>query len=185
MTINDVMLRLPHPDPEPLTTAHARERLPLAVADVATAREHGRKLEIVLADFRHRRTALGERPRDPFEQRMAADLDEVPALLEAGLTKHDGLTFAELAAFVGLPGLRATRHAIARLEAEIARLRAHLARWPTPETTHRYRYVGGEWKHTHAGRTLRRGEVVELNEAQAAAFADRFEAVIEEVAATT
>lgn len=62
--------------------------------------------------------------------------------------------------------------------------RASIARWP-PDKTHAFRHTGQPFKHrTRNGQELQPGDVVELNEGQAAALADRFEAVVEEPVST-
>lgn len=73
------------------------------------------------------------------------------------------------------PGLIETDERIARLEADCKEWRAHEKRWPTAQTRHSYRYTGRPYKATFDGKELVPGDIVQLSEGQAIAWADRFE----------
>jgi hypothetical protein len=85
---------------------------------------------------------------------------------------YDATAFLE-----GQPGLRDTTRRIEVLQSQKARLSAHLERWPTPDTTHGYRYIGRPFGATVGGVRLTPGDIVQLNESQSLSWRDRFEAV--------
>ena len=88
-----------------------------------------------------------------------------------------GIAFPFMACMNKRPGLIETDERIAIEEANCKKLRAYCKRWPTPDTKHKYQYVGKPYRHTIDGVPLEKGAVVLLGERQALAFADRFEAV--------
>jgi len=152
------------------------------------------EIDSALADLRRKRARLGERPRDAFDLRRATDLDGAIRALEGdGLTHVDGLVHdlgwlaakqnaraveQGYGAAIAIPGLADIARRLAAMDAAERRERERVERWPASDTTHPYRYAGPRFKTTWDGdRYLEPGDVVELNEVQAAAFGDRFEAV--------
>ena len=164
------------------------ERLPVA-------REQVRKRELMAAKARHELTPLetSRAVQGCYERDRIADLRRVLRLLQNGLWHGDAvpLDFAEVAALAGQPGIAHLEEEIAALEAERAELTAKLAAyhecWPSEGVTHPYRYRGPGKHYVTVGDELRRvapGDVLDLNETQAAAFGDRFEPVEEAEPAT-
>ena len=101
-------------------------------------------------------------------QDMRADL----RLLEDGVHGLSGVTNPTLSALAGLPGLHETRRLLARLRAARDEAVARETQpWPRP-----FRLKGGQSHHA-GNRRYKAGDVVELTESQAAAFADKFERV--------
>jgi hypothetical protein len=157
-----------------------------------------KSVRITVAALEHKRRLLGERPRDPAEQNYARELDTLIADLKAeGLMHQRGIPTWQwnevgwiaakqsLRAIesghgsqIAVPGLARIQRELDALSAADARERERQERWPTPDTRHPYRYTGPRFKTLWDGdRHLEPGDVVQLTEAQAAAFADRFEAV--------
>jgi hypothetical protein len=170
------LLRANHPIVDIVARLNESES---SAADVAILKEHERKWLLIDADLANRDKRLGEHPRDPFDQRRRAEIREARRQVQEGIDQASGLAFPELMqSMVGLPGLRTARRLIERLEAATAAAQERAARWPTPDATRPFRYVGPRFKTTWDGdRYLEPGEVVALTEQQARAFADRFEQV--------
>jgi hypothetical protein len=98
-----------------------------------------------------------EEGTEPGEQ-VDADLDEI-------------LMRAKMRAFrFRAPGLAPLRRLRESRQAERAALASRQQPWPRP-----FRYVGPIGKHQQNGAFVQPGDIVELNESQASAFADRFE----------
>ena len=113
--------------------------------------------------------------RRPWEHSQFDLLSRAIGLVEIGVTPDD-VPHPVLSALVREPGLRDTRIFIARLTRECEELREHVARWPTPETTHPYRYVGrpnGRFN----GQELMPGDVLELTQTRAKNLVNIFEPV--------
>lgn len=129
-----------------------------------------------------KRLDLLPRRRDRFQHMEFDTLTRALKNVEHGLT-YDTFSNTPIIPFdfmnvmVKRPGLIETDLRIAQLEADCKQWRAHERRWPTPDTTRDYRYIGKPDRHTVDGRFLDKGEVVPLTETQAVAFADRFEPV--------
>ena len=118
--------------------------------------------------------------------RKRADLEHSLAQTEDGATLGAGICFPELELLAGKPGLRWLRVQKGRLEREIASLQALQAKWPTDETTRKFRYTGKPDKfrwptNEDPHRRLEPGDVVELTKTRALAMRDLFEAVDETV----
>ena len=125
--------------------------------------------------------ARSGRPRIEVE-RERADLEQALFQTENGATWDQGIAFPELELLAGKPGLRWLRVQKGRLEREIAELRDIQTKWPTAETTRKFRYVGKPDKFRwptdeDPHRRLEPGDVVELTKARALAWRDMFEAV--------
>lgn len=117
------------------------------------------------------------------DEREREKLEHSLSQVENGATWEAGICFPELELLAGKPGLRWLRVQAGRLEREIAALRAFEAKWPTPETTRKFRYVGKPDKYLDkdSGRYLDPGDVVELRKGRATNLRDMFEAVDETV----
>ncbi|HEX5474964.1 MAG TPA: hypothetical protein VFX12_09915 [Vicinamibacterales bacterium] len=109
---------------------------------------------------------------------------EDAALLEDGFTDADGVTDRRLEPFRFAPGITWFARTRERLVAMRAAVAAHDARWGRGQH-HPYRYIGLPGRAQFDGRFLKVGEVVLLNERQADAWQDRFEAVTEEEPVTS
>jgi hypothetical protein len=144
----------------------SQNRLPLAEMERENAAEWARTLEAMVSDLA--RELAAERDWDHAAQ-IRRQLREI----EDGPSPAEGLTFPIMS---GRMGLRRTSATMAKLDAEIAELRANNARWPTSETTNLYEYLGASGRATVGGRQLETGEIVGLTEIQAKSWADRFRA---------
>lgn len=125
------------------------------------------------------------RPRAEVD-RERAEWEHALWQLANGVTWEQGIAFPALELLVGKPGLRWLRVQKGRLEREVEQLRDFEAKWPTPETTRRFRYTGKPNKcywptDEDPYRHLERGDVVELTKTRALAMRDLFEAVDETV----
>jgi hypothetical protein len=103
--------------------------------------------------------------------------------IERGVHPNEGMS-PELSVLVlkhqqqfARPGLATIDRELQRVRGDLQREEARINRWPTKDTTHPYRLVGE--RHLIEGRYVTTGTVLQLNEQQAAALADRFEAVEE------
>lgn len=144
------------------------------------------RLEALQADMVEELRLLETKFRmTPDDRRRRQHLRETLVQIDHGLHPNDGtdarldaLLRAPLPASLGLacPGLQSVRRLIATLEQrrdEAAKKAAIV--WPR-----RYRYIGKPRKTAWGERYLQPGEVVELTESRAAAWADRFELVADE-----
>ncbi len=117
--------------------------------------------------------------RETEYQRACAKEDLL--YLARGITVNDGVNNPRLKDRIGRPGFSELQRLVMKLrdlrERAVAREKA---RWPRA-----FRYTGKPGKSQMEGRYLETGEVVDLNEAQAAALADRFEEVVAEEVATS
>jgi len=160
-----------------VTRLEALARLPVEESNLAVARAERKVVAALIPRYEKQFTALGPRPAD---HALADNLRAtVPQLKGDGIRERDGLVFAELLPRVRKPGLARLDVRIRQAEAEITRLRDYLARWPSDATTHAFRYTGRHGRHEHNWRYLEPGDVVELNESRASAWADRSEPVTE------
>jgi hypothetical protein len=183
-----------------MTSAEARNRLSAVAGQLAAARAHEERLKPFVVDLKQRLEAFGVRPDDPHDQHNAHRLSAALAQLEGdGIAFGDGLVpeVEVLAAGVkhwvdaiehglgdqiAVPGLRRTAETIARLEDERKGLTAYLEQWRDGTITRPHRYTGKRYKHSMGGRFVEPGEVVELNDSQAHAWRDRFDAVADQAA---
>lgn len=89
-----------------------------------------------------------------------------------------GISDTRLKEFAGGPGIDALDRLIAQCDAALAEIGQRKAiSWPAP-----HRYIGPSAVADFEGRTLRKGDVVRLTQAQAEAWADRFYLVTEQEA---
>jgi hypothetical protein len=115
---------------------------------------------------------LNDRFAEDEGERAAADLKT----LDAG-NWRDGFWDARLRPFVGGPSRAALRHLVAACDKVLAQHRSRqAAAWPAA-----YRFTGSRGTHVVDGVVMKPGDVVTLTEAQAEAWADRFERLEEPV----
>ena len=115
---------------------------------------------------------LNDRFREDEGNQAAADIKT----LEAG-TWRSGYFDPSLRLFASGPGIEAIEQFIKWCDDALKAVAGRQsATWPAP-----HRFKGARGPHVVNGRVLKVGEVVELTEAQAEAWADRFERVEEEV----
>ena len=143
--------------------------LPL-ISDALAARE---PVRVLLAE----RLADVSRPGTRADWHAKAELEEALSQLRDGIPHNGGIRFPELAPFVGKPGTLQLQRQLASLTREQGEHAAYLERWPTDDVRLPHRYSGAPFKARFDGRELQPGDVVDLNEAQARANADRFELV--------
>ena len=109
--------------------------------------------------------------RETEYQRDGAKLDLL--LLTRGLTIHDGISNERLKDRIGRPGLSQLQ----RLEVKLLDLRERAVAREKEQWPRDFRYTGRPGGAHVDGRRLDRGDVASLTEAQATAWADRFEEV--------
>ena len=98
--------------------------------------------------------------------------------LTRGVTLHDGISNERLKDRIGRPGFSQLQ----RLEAKLLDLRERALAREKEQWPRNFRYTGKSGRSMVEGRYLETGDVVSLTEAQATAWADRFEEVTEQVA---
>lgn len=136
-------------------------------------------LSKIVGELQRMRDLLPRR-RDRFQHIEYDRLTSALRYCEIGLEKQNGVAFVPfdlMAPMVGKPGFEETDDRIEALEAECTELRKWVKRWPTPDTTHEYRYTGRPDKTSIDGRYVEPGDIVPLTETRALALADRFEPV--------
>lgn len=159
-----------------MTPDNRRERIAEIDQELPKLAEGLRKRQSLRAELSRRFEAIG-RPRDRFALTAQSELEAAISQLDFGFTTLDGYRVPELQPFEGKPGIEALERRQRALTAERARHLAYVERWPTAATTRPHRYTGAAYKATLVGRELMPGDIVDLTEAQARAFADRFEPV--------
>ena len=117
--------------------------------------------------------------RDVEYNRVAARQDLT--LLNHGVTRTDGVTHPELTGLIGHPGFSQVQRWMVRLDTLIEQARQREAAQADGPVLRPFRYTGRAGRHDAGdGHYLEPGDVVELTEAQATNFADRFEPVAAE-----
>lgn len=110
---------------------------------------------------------------DVETERRIADLQADIRAIRQGVEPDTGITCPPLEALRGLPGLVELEEARDHLAARIALLEARQnIVWPRT-----FKYVGPRFRHYLDTRYARPGDIVELDERQAALWSDRFEPV--------
>ena len=150
----------------------ARARLDRGRSRTGDGHERKRRAAGSDADLARQRAAVKD--DDP----AAGALDIARRQIVHGMGHWDPVTVPIMHGLVSKPGLAQIERQIARLTQEVEELRVHVARWPTPTTTHPYRYIGPRHITHFDGRDLEPGDVVQLAE-NWAADTSRFEPVNE------
>ncbi|HVL69277.1 MAG TPA: hypothetical protein VM364_18615 [Vicinamibacterales bacterium] len=154
-----------------ITDRYADGKQPTSVIDqhIALLEAHAAELARMSEDIKARVPTVDETTNSHDEARAHAMRGDL-RLLEDGVSESSPISDERLNEFVGLPGLIETRRWLERLR--VAREEA-VAResvsWPRS-----FRLKDGK-SHYSAGRRYKAGDVVELTETQAEAFADKFE----------
>jgi hypothetical protein len=165
------------------------ERLSTVEQQLATATTHRNVLHETQASVTRELEAIGRPTGGNNTRWWSASKSRWLKSRRACISLHPnrGYALPVMSTLVGKPGLLATEQTVAKLTAERDELRAHAARWPSPDTTHSYRYTGKLGDHrmfveaTGEHKDVAPGDVVQLNERQAFTWRDRFEAVDEPV----
>ena len=159
-------------------TKDAQEKSDLCNQTVRALKLHLEYLNSVDEELSDRIISLGVRH---LQHGLHDRLREAQKFLRSG-DAAQGVPMDEVQFLVGRPNFEATQHYINLFRARRKALRAHITKWPTSDSTRKFRYIGKLGKHILAdGTALRPGEVVELTATQATAWASRFEEVEDEV----